>query len=185
MLINAQQYLLNAIPASARILIAGGGTGWILEELTKIHPSGLTIDYIDASQKMISLAKKRNAGNNQVTFITAPVQDISYGPKGYDVVLTPFLFDNFTDSTLQKIFPIIDQRLSREGIWLYCDFEDTGIFQQKVLLKIMYIFFRLCCGIEASQLPDIASCFSKYQYKITGQKTYRKGFVVATIYNRV
>ncbi|MFI5196610.1 MAG: class I SAM-dependent methyltransferase [Chitinophagales bacterium] len=184
-LINAQLYLLNAIPAGAHVLIAGGGTGWVLEELTKIHPSGLTIDYIDASPKMISLAEKRNAGNNRVTFITAPIQDMQYTPNEYDVVLTPFLFDNFTDSTLQKIFPVIDKQLSREGIWLYCDFRDTGIWWQKVLLKIMYLFFRLCCGIEASQLPDVASCFSSYHYKITGQKMFRRGFIVAAIYKRI
>ena len=184
-LVNAQQYLLNAIPAGAHVLIAGGGTGWVLEEIAKIHPSGLTIDYIDISSKMISIAEKRNAGNNRVTFITAPVQDAPYGAEKYDVALTPFLFDNFTNNTLKKIFSIIDQQLSRDGIWLYCDFRDTGILWQKVLLKIMYLFFRLCCGIEASHLPDVASCFSSNHYKITRQRTYMKGFVVAAIYKRI
>ncbi len=88
-LVNAQLYLLNSIPAGALILIAGGGTGWVLEEIAKIHPSGLTIDYVDASGKMIALAEKRNTGANKVTFITDPIQDVQFGQKEYDVVLTP------------------------------------------------------------------------------------------------
>ena len=61
-LVNAQLYLLDAIPAEAHVLIVGGGTGWVLEEITKRHPSGLSIDYIDAASKMVALAKKGMLG---------------------------------------------------------------------------------------------------------------------------
>ena len=183
-MLNAQQYLINFIPAKARVLIIGGGTGWILEEIAHVHPSELTIVYIDVSPKMISLAKKRNAGNNKVTFITSQVQDVHYSPEEYDIVLTPFLFDNFTDDSLQKIFPEISKGLKRGGLWLHCDFEETGRFTQRFLLKVMYFFFRVCCGIEASGLPDVSALFSRYEYKISGRKTYMKGFIAATIYRR-
>lgn len=184
-LINAQLYLLNAIPAGARVLIVGGGTGWVLEEIARIHSSGLTIDYIDASKKMIALAEKRNAGNNKVAFLTAQIQDVKLGQEQYDVALTPFLFDNFNDGTLEKIFAAIDTRLSKGGIWLYCDFRNTSILWQKMMLKVMYVFFKATCGIEAGRLPDAAACFSKYHYKIMGEKIFMKGFVVAEIYKRV
>ena len=42
---EAQIYLLQFIPANARLLIVGGGTGWILEEITVVHQQGLAIDY--------------------------------------------------------------------------------------------------------------------------------------------
>jgi len=183
-LVNAQLFLLQAIPAGARILIVGGGTGWILEEITKLHPSGLTITYVDASEKMIALSRKRNMGNNRVTFIAAPIETASMdGP--YDVALTPFFLDNFKEGSLQKIATVIDKRLAPGGKWLYCDFQDTDIFWQKAVLKIMYVFFRVSCGIEATHLPDAAGCFSRLQYKMTVRKEFMKGFMAAEIYERV
>jgi ubiquinone/menaquinone biosynthesis C-methylase UbiE len=182
-LINAQAYLLHAIPANANILIAGGGTGWILDEITMLHPSGLTITYIDASAGMIALSRKRNVGNNKVIFITAQVEDTQLDDN-FDIVLTPFLFDNFTKETVASVFTRLNKLLVQHGKWLYCDFQNTGIYWQRALLKIMYTFFRTCTGIKAKQLPDLETYFSRYKYKVTQQKTFFKNFVVAKIYEK-
>src|ERR1700744_542206 len=74
-LIRSQIYLLKHIPKNSNILIAGGGTGWILEEIVKIHPSGLTITYVEVSANMMDLSKKRNVQSNKVTFIYEPVEN--------------------------------------------------------------------------------------------------------------
>src|SRR3954468_17972355 len=66
---NAQIYLAQNIPTGAKVLIVGGGTGWILEEITRIHSSGLQIDYLDKSANMILKAAKRKFGQNSITFI--------------------------------------------------------------------------------------------------------------------
>src|SRR3569833_2127388 len=89
-LIKAQVYLLDNIPAGSKILIAGGGTGWILEEIAKLYPSGLKINYVEVSAKMIALSRKRISGENNVDFINAPVEDVPL-PTDYDVVISPFL----------------------------------------------------------------------------------------------
>lgn len=88
-LIKAKLFLLDSIPSNSRLLIVGGGTGWVLEEIAKKHPSGLHITSIDASAKMVALARKRNAGANQVTFITSTIEDATLVAT-FDVVLTPF-----------------------------------------------------------------------------------------------
>ena len=67
---NAQIYLAQYIPAGAKILIAGGGTGWILEEITRLHDSGLQIDYLDISAGMIAKAKERCCKTKQRSFYT-------------------------------------------------------------------------------------------------------------------
>lgn len=180
---KAQQCLLPAIPAGACILIAGGGSGWILEAIAQIHPAGLTITYIDASARMISLARQRNAGNNQVTFITARVED-SLAAGNYDVVITPFLFDNFTEETMQKVFGLIDHCLCTQGIWLHVDFRNTEVLWQQMLLKAMYFFFRHCCGIEARTLPDIDIAFAGYGYRQTMRRSFMGGFISADVYKR-
>ncbi|MDB5086371.1 MAG: hypothetical protein JWR09_365, partial [Mucilaginibacter sp.] len=61
-LINAQVFLLQYVPVGVDVLIAGGGTGWVLEELAKIHPSGLQITYVEIAADMMALSKKRNIG---------------------------------------------------------------------------------------------------------------------------
>jgi len=183
-LVRAQQYLIKAIPAGASILIVGGGTGWILEEITKIHSSGLRITYIDASAKMIVLARKRNAGANKVTFIASSIESVELEDT-YDVVLTPFLFDNFSEDGMRKIFSHIHKSLADNGGWLFCDFQNTAVLWQKTMLKVMYFFFRVSCGITASRLPDTEKCFADHLYKIKEQQLFLKGFVVSRVYEKV
>ncbi len=180
-LINAQVYLLQYIPQNSKILIAGGGTGWILEELTRLHPSGLVITYAEVSANMMALSKKRNTGNNQVKWINKPVEDIN--DKGlFDVVITPFLFDNFSDATMKKVFAHLHSLLKKNGQWLCADFAPTGKRWQSILLKSMLVFFRLLCRIEASALPDIDSEFEKYGYKVVEQKRFFGDFIVCICY---
>jgi len=93
-LVRAQVYLLRSIPAQSKILIVGGGTGWILEEIAKIHPSGLKITYVEVAPKMMALSKKRKPDDNGVDFINDAVENVAL-QNDYDVVITPFLFDNF------------------------------------------------------------------------------------------
>ncbi|WP_431293951.1 class I SAM-dependent methyltransferase [Pedobacter sp. P26] len=89
--VNAQVNQLQYIPKDSSVLIAGGGTGWILEEITKIYPSGLKIVYVEISAKMIALSQKREFKNNQVKFVNLGIEDFSTDTV-FDVVLTPFLF---------------------------------------------------------------------------------------------
>ncbi len=182
-LVKAQQFLVKDIPTDSRVLIVGGGTGWVLEEIAKIHSTGLTITYIDASPKMIAIARKRNLGDNSITFIAATIEAIDT-TEVYDVVLTPFLFDNFTESGMRKVFVQLDKNLAPQGRWLFCDFQKTDIFWQKLLLKVMYFFFSVSCGIEASALPGTEICFSEHEYKIRTQKMFLDGFVASTIFEK-
>lgn len=182
-LINAQLFLLRAIIPGSDMLIVGGGTGWILEEITKRHSSGLNITYIDASPKMIELARKRDVGANKVAFIAAPIeQALLAGP--YDIVITPFFFDNFNDNTMRHIFTAIDSRLGVDGAWLYCDFRNTEVLWQKMLLRVMYLFFRVTCGVEATMLPDAEGCFRDAGYRGDGRALFAHGFIVSEIYRR-
>src|ERR1700712_3142269 len=101
-LVNAQVYLLQFVKPNSTILIAGGGTGWILEELARIHPTGLKITYVEISAKMMSLSKKRWVADNEVIFINRAVENVPATTR-FDMLITPFLFDNFKEENLQKI----------------------------------------------------------------------------------
>jgi len=182
-LINAQLFLLNFIPPGAKIMIAGGGTGWILEEITKLHPNGLNIIYVEIAPKMMTLSKERNTAGNKVTFINSAVEDVALQPD-FDVVITPFLFDNFTQGNMERIFAHIQSCLKPGGLWLNCDFQLSGQWWQNVLLKTMFLFFRIVCNIEASKLPAIGKQFILLGYKSIQRKAFFDEFIISAVYQQ-
>lgn len=184
-MMRTHAFLVNAIPANASILVIGGGTGYILEEIAKKHHSGLRITYVDISEKMIALSRKKNAGDNEVVFINRSILDTIFD-QTFDVAITPFFFDNFSGDTSKVIFDKINAALTPGGVWLFADFLITSqsSLWQKLLLKLMYMFFRALCGIEASNLPDTTALFKKYKYGAVSSQTFYRQFISAVIYIR-
>ncbi|MDN3583904.1 class I SAM-dependent methyltransferase [Mucilaginibacter flavus] len=180
-IVNTQLFLISYIKPNSNILIAGGGTGWILEEITRLYPSGLNITYVEVAPDMMALSRRRNTGNNQVTFINNVIEKASVSPD-FDVAITPFLFDNFTQQTLITVFNKIHTLLKPGALWLNCDFQLTGKWWQAFLLKSMFLFFRIVCGIEASKLPEIVARFNSQRYKVLGERTLFGEFILARVY---
>ncbi|QJD95646.1 class I SAM-dependent methyltransferase [Mucilaginibacter robiniae] len=182
--VKAQNHYLTHIPANSRLLIVGGGTGQVLEALTQIHPNGLHITYVEIASGMVARAKKRNYGQNQVDFITADISAVNFGNEYFDVVLTAFLFDNFKEPALQTVFRHIHQQLKLTGLWLNTDFQLTGPVWQKWLLKTMYLFFKILCRIDTTNLPDTRTYFMKYHYDKLAQKSFYGRFISAWLYQK-
>lgn len=180
---RAVLFLINAIPANSSVLIIGGGTGQILEEISKKYRSGIQITYVDISEKMISISKKRSTGNNLVVFINQSISDVTFYQQ-FDVVITPFFFDNFSSDTTKVFFDKIDSLLKPSGVWLFADFQlsEKNNLWQKLLLNLMYFFFRCLCRIEASHLPDTASLFKAHKYQPVSKQTFYGKFIYSSIY---
>jgi ubiquinone/menaquinone biosynthesis C-methylase UbiE len=183
-LIKAQVYLLPYIPQTAKVLIVGGGTGWILEKITKLHPSGLNITYVEISARMLALSRKRNIGGNHVEFINKAVEDAGL-PQAFDVVITPFLLDNFTEQALPGVFKVIHETLNPGGLWLNTDFQLTGKWWQYLLLKSMLLFFKVVCGVPSWRLPNVAAQFDIYGYKTVNEQNFYGDFVVSKVYKQL
>jgi ubiquinone/menaquinone biosynthesis C-methylase UbiE len=181
--IEAQEHFLNHIPPQANILIIGGGTGRILESITRLHSSGLQITYVDMSSKMMALSRRRNTGKNNVTYVTEGIQDISFTTT-FDVVITAFLFDNFSEAALAKMFPLINAQVNPGGLWLNTDFQLTGPLWQKLLLKSMYAFFNAFKAVEVNQLPNVERVFGQYGYDTEAQRSFYRNFIIAKAYRK-
>ena len=182
-LVDAQKYTLQFIPANAHVLIVGGGTGRVLDEITKVHSSGLKITYVEVAANMMALSKKRNTGANQVDFINDTIENVTLSTQ-VDVVITAFLFDNFYEKTLAKIFDHIHGLLKTDGLWLNTDFQLTGKWWQNVMLKTMLLFFKILCGIEAFKMPNIERQFEQHGYQVVAQQTFFGDFVISKVYNK-
>lgn len=185
-IIRAQACLLPHIPPNSHLLIAGGGSGWILEEVARVHPNGLTIIYIDNAEKMIALAKKRKCGANKVIFICEPIEKYS-STQQFDCVLTAFFFDNFIIEKAAAVFEKIHHHLKAGGSWLYADFAPTNLvkkYWQKILLKVMYFFFSVVSKIEAQELADLSALFKTFRYKQTSLKWHYSHFIQSVVYKK-
>jgi len=183
--VNAQVEQLKCIKAGTSILVAGGGTGWILDELTRIHNSGLLITYIEISEKMLELAKKRDYGANQVRFVHADIFEF-YDYQQYDVIHTAFLFDNFEEDHASSVFQSLNKQLKVGGLWLYTDFKvDAGCgWWKKGMLYLMYAFFSKIAHVEARKLPRMEVLFANSRLQIMEEKRHYQGFIQSIIFKK-
>jgi len=183
--VNAQINQLPYIQENSHVLIVGGGTGWILEELSKIY-TGLKIVYVEISAKMIALSQKRNYKNNYVEFVNIGIEDFKTDVL-FDVILTPFLFDNFAEQRAAKVFAQLNERLKKDGLWFLVDFslnKTNGNWWKWLLLRSMYGFFKLLGIVEAHQLIDMNPYFFKANYLIIEERLYYGSFIKATIFRK-
>jgi ubiquinone/menaquinone biosynthesis C-methylase UbiE len=184
--VNAQVVQLKYIPPGSRILIAGGGTGWILEELSKIHKQGLEISFVEISEKMLAKARERDFANNKVEFIHSGIE--SFTPEvHFDVVQTAFLFDNFSKARIEQVFGKLDGLMKPGGLWLFTDFryeKENEIVWQAMILKIMYLFFRTLSNVEAASLSDMMPYFQAKSYHLIAQEHFYRNFIQSNVFQK-
>ncbi len=177
---DCQTHFLSEIPDSCDILILGGGTGWIIEEL-KDRTKDLRICYVELSGQMISKAKSQPASSH-VVFIHGSEKDI---PKDrmFDVVITNFFLDLFSDDELKTKIQLIHPFLKDNGIWLVSDFVNQK-WWHRIILWIMYRFFKLTAKIEASTLPRWESVLNAYGFIELKSHFYYGAFIKSVVYKR-
>lgn len=167
---QAQLKWLSYLSDRKKLLILGGGTGWMLPAVFQINPN-LVIHYVDASAKMIAQAQA-NAQGSLIQFIQGTETDIP--DKDYDAVLTHFYLDLFSDDQLPDLIAKIKMKLANNALWLVTDFE-THTTLQRVKIRLMYLFFRMMTGLKTQALPKWyntltnASCITLKSYS-----THRK-----------
>ena len=184
-IMKAQIFLLKYIPENSRVLIVGGGTGWILSELSKMYEKEIEITYVEKSAKMIALSKQKNIQHNSVEFINAGIEEFPTGKK-FDIIFTAFLFDNFLPEKIEFVFSKLNQLLKPNGLWLYADFMNDKInskWWQKFLLKTMYLFFKITCNIETQQLINMNTYFSN-DYNKLSEKYFYSNFIKSAVYKK-
>jgi ubiquinone/menaquinone biosynthesis C-methylase UbiE len=168
------------------VLIAGGGTGWILEEMTKRCPPGLHIYYVEISANMIALARQRKF-QHEVTFVNIAIEDFNRAlSHTFDAIITPFLFDNFSRESIPSVFIHLHNMLRPGGKWLFTDFhyQKQAPLWQRILLRSMYIFFRILCHVEADALADIGPLFTAHRYKEVFEAFYFGRFIRTAVYDK-
>ncbi len=177
-IVESQKYFLDRIQDHSKILILGGGTGWILEEIFKVK-SNVEVWYIEASMKMISLAKEK-MNDSRVKFIHGTENSIPQEPQ-FNLIITNFYLDLFSDNSVKPVLRKIKASLSANAQWIVTDFVNEKVWHG-VLLKVMYLFFRLVTGIKSKKLADWENEMLAIGGKESATKTFYKGFIKTKLF---
>ncbi len=171
---------LHLIPKNGKVLIMGGGTGWILAEVVKHQPK-VKIDYIEASAKMIALSAKRHIKMDCVNLIHGSENDIPEN-QVYDVIITNFFLDVFEETHLKLILKKMNLVLSPCGILICSDFQDTQKARHQFLLWLMHRFFGLASGMESKTLKDIPEHILQHGFKKKEEAITYNGLLFSNVY---
>lgn len=175
-----QTHFLPLIPGNANVLIIGGGTGWIINELFNTGFKG-RLTYVEASEKMISLSKK-NCVKDSVNFIHGDESAIPLGQK-YDVIITNFFLDVFSEPRLEQVITTLSEKLDKDGIWICSDFQNTGRFSHQLLLWLMFRFFKITSKLESKSLLNFDLKFKKIGHSRSENFTLMNGLIFSSVYS--
>jgi tRNA (cmo5U34)-methyltransferase len=181
-IVQSQRYFLEDIADGSKVLILGGGTGWLLAELLSRNPNA-EVWYIEASQRMIALSREKVNDKGNVHFIHGTEQDIP-AEISVDFVITNFYFDLFSNEALKKIVPEIATRMKENARWIATDFVYEGTWWQSALLQAMYWFFRTVDAIESTRLPAWQEALRQAGWVPLKKKFFFRGFIKAALYKR-
>jgi tRNA (cmo5U34)-methyltransferase len=179
---KAQRYFLGSISDAAKVLIIGGGTGWIARDLFQLKPDA-HVTYVEASEKMLNRAKKiLKAYSHSTLFIHGTDLEVPFQTSGYDIIITNFFLDLFPNEKLGLHIAHSAQYLRENGQWIVTDFVDESKWWQRLMLWLMYGFFRITTGIEARSLPEWDRQIKENGLSEVGRAGFYGGFISTRLY---
>ncbi len=184
---------LPELPSVKKVALIGEGDGRFLVELLK-DGKFEKVHYIDSSQKMLELARKRmqkfspdtlrNVGFYHRDLISEPMPD-----QNYDLVVTNFFLDVFDEHSLNESISKIAASCKRTAIWLYADFQVSGGILQRAKafawIKVMYVFFRVAAQIQSQRLIDPSKILESNGFQLKTMKEFHRGLMKTELRQRI
>lgn len=183
-LMLSKKHFLQQIPANSKIMMIGGGTGNMLNEILHLS-AGNVVDYIEASAAMLQIAREKvdRADSERVHFIHGTQLQIPSN-AAYDAVTVFFLMDCMKQEAALEFINLISSKLKEDGLLLFADFFPAKKIYQRFLLWLMYLFFRLTAGIPTGKLPHYDAIFYGSKLQETGRSNFMNGFIQSRCYRK-
>lgn len=181
-----QLEFLNLIPPNSKILIVGGGTGWIIKSVLE-HTQSSSIIYLEKSKKMIDLAQKliKKDNHHNIDFVNKSLERYE-ARNSFDVVICNFFFDLFLHQELNNRIEKVKNLLKIDGLLLVSDFQLINKLGykiwQKPISKFMHIFFKLTTGISSQELSPIKLEIMNSKFKIIEEKTFFGKMIFSVVF---
>ncbi|MBD3868102.1 MAG: methyltransferase domain-containing protein [Acidobacteria bacterium] len=180
---ESQAGLVPFLEPAGTVLVIGGGTGLFLEELCAAMPTARFVN-VELSAGMLQRAKGR----------TGPAVEHRHGGlemirenERFDLICTHCFLDLFEDRKLEQVMVALDRALADGGIWLFGDFQSgqgRGSMVRSLHIRLLYLFFRISCGVRLHTLPDFQAAFSRLGYRCVQSREFLEGMLVTRVYRR-
>ncbi|TGE16801.1 class I SAM-dependent methyltransferase [Hymenobacter elongatus] len=183
---RTQQAALAGLPGGRpRVLIIGGGTGWVLAEVLRQQPDARVL-YLEASAVMLAksretLLREAPSRAGQVEFRLG-TEDALQPTESFDAIVTFFFLDLFEPLRLRSIVARLNQARRTGAPWLVADFRPPRTLWQRALQSTMYRFFRLTTGISGRRMPDLHQELAHFQLRAQQQTLFFRGMAEATVF---
>lgn len=185
---KSQLAFLSQLSTQSTCLILGGGTGYFLQKLVEENKT-IQITYVDASEKMIELAKKRMQSTipdalERVTFVCKRVEDFVFDT--YDVIVCNYFLDLFDESYIAILLQRFNQHLNKDALLYITDFSipEKGLMHwtTKAGLKMLYVFFGWTTNLPTQKLSAIDKIVRGKGFYVLHTKSFLKGVLKCTVY---
>jgi ubiquinone/menaquinone biosynthesis C-methylase UbiE len=159
---------LGEMRTSQTAIVCGGGDGRFLARLLRIN-SRLEVDYIELSRKMIELAERRVTGMGQtfrerVRFVAGDVRECPLRLDGYDLIVTHFFLDCFSESEVADVVSRLAQCATPGALWVLSEFREAEGAIARIwtrgVIRSLYLAFRFTTGLQVTRLPDHVGALS-------------------------
>lgn len=150
--------LVVGLPAepAPRVLVLGGGAGWVLGEIWRQRPQAQVL-YLEVSAAMLARTQARLRRHpappgGHVELRQGTEASLRPGEQ-FDVIITFFVLDCFPAPALPGALARLQAARRPGAPWLVTDFRPAHRGWRAGLLWLMYRFFGLTVGLRAQQLP--------------------------------
>ncbi len=185
--------LLPELADAQRVLLYGDGDGRFLARLLATYPA-LTVDAVDSSAAMLRLAQARLTpeARARVRFhhrnALAFAPSVGTGGVGFDLVVTHFFLDCFSDDELTQLLARIEPHLAPDARWLVSEFaipaNPAAAIAARALVRLLYIAFRILTGLRTNRLPDYAAVLTGHGFTLSRRTTMLAGLLQSELWLR-
>jgi len=184
---------LATAKTSRNAIVCGGGDGRFLARLLLAN-STVRVDFVDSSQKMVELAERRIAGlgrsfRSRVRFYVADLANFDPSHGDYDLVVTHFFLDCFTDAELFKLAARLASWTTPNAQWIVSEFQQApGRFAglwSGLVIRALYAAFRLSTGLRVTRLPHYENALTAAGFRLQRKEPALAGLLRSALWKRL
>jgi cyclopropane fatty-acyl-phospholipid synthase-like methyltransferase len=184
---------LSAATNSRNALLCGGGDGRFLARLLRAN-SGVRVDFVDLSPKMVDLAERRitamgRAFRARVRFHVADLRTFEPSPGTYDLVVTHFFLDCFSDSEVADLAVTLASWTVPQAQWIVSEFEQAqGRFAElwtNLVVRALYAAFRVSTNLQVTRLPRYEDALSSAGFHLQRREQALGGLLRSSLWQRL
>jgi len=167
------------------VLLVGEGHGRFLRYLRHARPR-LNITCLDSSAEMLAITRRKleRAGltEEKTTLICEDFR--TWQPQKYDAISTQFFLDCFHGGELRGVVEKLARSARPGARWFLADFQipprGFARFRARVIVSLMYGFFRPASGISATRLESPCPLLQEQGFVCQFRQEWSQGLLYAS-----